>query len=72
MNFKGGIKYQMGNHIFEYRFISFIMAIVVYAVLVMMSTINHNNYFYLSALIVCWTITLFSTYKYFWLLRERH
>ena len=62
----------MNNPIFKYRVLSFFMAIFVYASLIMMSTIDHNNYFYLSALIVCWAITLFSTYKYFWLIRERN
>lgn len=61
----------MNNPIERYRFFSFIMAIAVYAGLIIIIPICTTNKLYFSALVVAWAVTLFSTYKYFWMLRER-
>lgn len=61
----------MNNSIYEYRFLSFIIATLVYAVLIIYTPLLSNNVFYFSALLVAWAITLFSTYKYFWMIRGR-
>lgn len=60
----------MNNFIYRYRFLSFILAIVVYAILILGTVLEKGNFIYFPLLVVAWAITLFSTYKYFWLLKE--
>lgn len=59
----------MDNFIYRYRFLSFILAIVVYAILTLGINLKIANPLYFPLLVITWIITLFSTYKYFWLLK---